>query len=287
MEISTFELLVKPIAPRILGNPAITAVARRVVQGYFLTISNLDSKDLTFRLEFIQSAPNPIDPDRTLLNNADLLFDIAGANNSIALTALPANRFRGSFRLPAGQTASVQLLPRLTPALLALPEPDLEIRGYVKLTLPALRFPVPTLPTLPTVPTLPTAPLFTVPQSDAPVKVLLNPEVRGTFLPNNFPTATSGDFDQINYPLAIASGKGLNEIMPELGGPIIIPPISPIALEAARTALQESRFAEADNSEKSQELVELMAQLDRSPENLQGLSDLLSKLEIPVQVLPA
>lgn len=275
MEISTFELLVKPIAPRILGNPAITAVARRVVQGYFLTISNLDSKDLTFRLEFIQSAPNPIDPDRTLLNNADLLFDIAGANNSIALTALPANRFRGSFRLPAGQTASVQLLPRLTPALLALPEPDLEIRGYVKLTLPAVRPPAPPFT------------LLTVPQSDAPVKVLLNPEVRGTFLPNNFPIATSGDFDQINYPLAIASGKGLNEVMPEPGGPIIIPPISPIALEVARTALQESRFAEADNSEKSQELVELMAQLDRSPENLQGLSDLLSKLEIPVQVLPA
>ncbi|MBD2092701.1 hypothetical protein H6F67_22885 [Microcoleus sp. FACHB-1515] len=275
MEISTFELLVKPIAPRILGNPAITAVARRVVQGYFLTISNLDSKDLTFRLEFVQSNPNPVDPDRSLLNNADLIFDIAGANNPITLTALPANRFRGSFRLPAGQTASVQLLPRLTPPLLAAAEPDLEVRGYVSLTLPALRRPTPPFS------------LFTEPQSDAPVKVLLNPEVRGTFLPNNFPTATNGDFDQINYPLAIASGKGLNEIVPEPGGPIIIRPIDLDLLEPVRRGLLESRFAEADNLEKSQTLVELMAQLDRSPENLQGLSDLLSKLDIPVQVMPA
>jgi hypothetical protein len=54
-----------------------------------------------------------------------------------------------------------------------------------------------------------------------PVKVLLNPEIRGTFLPNDFPSPpnipanTELDFDQINYTLAIASGKGLNEIPPE------------------------------------------------------------------------
>lgn len=277
MEISTFELLVKRIAPRRLLPAALRPVARRVVQGYFLTISNLDSKDLMFRLEFTQSNPNPVDPDRTILNNADLLIDIAGANAPITLSPLASNpnRFRGMFLLPANQTASVQLLPRLTPALLAAAEPDVEIRGYVNLTLPALRRS-----------DLPLS-LFTEAQSATPVKVLLNPEVRGTFLPNNFPTDASGDLDQINYPLAIASGKGLNEIVPEPGGPIIIPPIDLTLLEGVRTGLLEPRFAETDNLERAQGLVELMAQLDRSPENLQGLSDLLSKLEIPVQVMPA
>lgn len=275
MEISTFELLVKPIAPRIPGRPDISAVARRVIQGYFLTITNLESKDLTFRLELNQSAPNPVDPDRSILNNADLIFDIAGANNPISLFSPAANRFRGSFRLPAGQTASVQLLPRLTPALLAAAEPDLEIRGYVTLTLPALRRPAPPFS------------LFTEAQSPTPVKVLLNPEVRGTFLANDFPANTSGDFDQINYPLAIASGKGLNEITPEPGGPIVIRPIDVGVLDSVRAGLLEPLFLEADNQEKSQGLVELMAQLDRSPENLQGLSDLLSKLDIPVRVSPA
>ncbi|NJL22445.1 MAG: hypothetical protein HC895_19150, partial [Leptolyngbyaceae cyanobacterium SM1_3_5] len=185
MEISTFELLVKRIAPRRLLPPAIRPVARRVIQGYFLTISNLDSKDLMFRLEFTQSNPTPADPDRTILNNVDLIVDIAGANTPTTLFPLASNpnRFRGMFPLPAGQTASVQLLPRLTPALLAAAEPDLEIRGYVTLTLPALR------------PSGLPLSLFAEPQSAAPVKVLLNPEVRGTFLPNNFPTDTTGDLD--------------------------------------------------------------------------------------------
>ena len=39
------------------------------------------------------------------------------------------------------------------------------------------------------------------------------------FYPTVFP-GSGGDFDQINYPLELASGKGLNEIKPEPGGPI-------------------------------------------------------------------
>lgn len=269
MEISTFELLVKPIAPRITGNAAITAVARRVVQGYFLTISNLESKPLTYRLDFFQSTPNPPDPDRTLLNNVDLLIDIAGANTPIPLTQ-SGNRFSGSFRLPAKQTATVQLLPRLTPEVLTNPEPDLEIRGFVVLRLPALR--------------KPGVPLSTEAQSAAPVKVLLNPEIRGTFLPNTFPASDSGDFDQINYPLAIATGKGLNEVKPDPGGPIIVGPVLSDVIESIDRIQVEPQFADADTLEKIQGLVELMSQLDASPENLQSVSDLLSKLEIPIQV---
>jgi hypothetical protein len=199
LAISTFELLVKPIAPRAVGNDALNAVARRIVQGYFLTITNLESVDLTFRLEFRISSPNPADPDRTLFGNADLVFDIAGANTPILLSGnASSSTFRGSFRLPAGQTASVQLLPK--PSLFAQSDPDFEVRGYVVLSLPALR----QRPGF----------LFEA-QASEPVNVLLSPEIRGTFLPNRYPDSLSGDFDQINYALPIASGKALNQVESE------------------------------------------------------------------------
>ena len=198
MEISTFELLVKRIAPT---PPAPLDVARRVVQGYFLTITNLESKDLTFRIQFFISKPNPADPDRTLFDNVKLFYDIAGDNEEFTLLgSVNSTVFSRSFVLPAMQTASVQLLPILKPSLLSNPAPDFEVRGYVTLRLPAL------------------GPISNQkPQSDTPVKVLINPEIRGTFLPNSFPNGSAEDFDQINYPLAIASGKALNEIAPDQG----------------------------------------------------------------------
>jgi hypothetical protein len=268
MELSTFELLVKPIAPRV--NPALEAVARRAVQGYFLTLTNLDSKDITFRLTFVISQPNPADPDRTLFNNADLIYDIAGANMSAPLSGgALSTSFSGFVRIPAKQTASVQLLPRLTPELLALAEPDLEVRGYVNLTVPAL---------------FKSISQGFVPQSDAPVPVLLNPETRGTFLPNGYPADLSGDFDQINYGMAIASGKALNQLMPDPGRPILIPPVLSNVLERLQTSAPFPVISEDDVAQLTEELVLRMAQLDRSPENLQSFSDLLSKLDIPLRV---
>ena len=211
MEVSTFELLVKRIAPP----PASRAVARRVVQGYFLSISNLEDEEFLYTLDFHISLPNPPDPDRTLANNAAVFLDIAGANELLNLSPAGATvsttQFSTSFRLGAKQTASLQLLPNLTPDLLEDPNPDLEVRGFVQLRLPAVSGGSGNSPVL-----------QLEPQSNRPVKVLLNPEIRGTFLPNNFPRG-GNDFDQINYPLALASGKGLNEIEPEPGGPILIP----------------------------------------------------------------
>ena len=204
-----------------------------------------------------------------MFNNADLLVDIAGANTPITLSGgVTATSFSGSFRLPAGQTASVQLLPKLPLSLLSDPNPDLEVRGYVKLTLPAL---------------FKNIREGFVSQSAAPVKVLLNPEIRGTFLPNTYPTSLTGDFDQINYALAIASGKALNEVTPEPSRPILIGPILTDVL-AEMKAEVAPRFIEGTPVEQAQSLVGLMAQLDFSPDNLQSFSDLLSKLEIPIQV---
>ena len=265
MEISTFEILTKRIAPPI---PGLEAVARRVVQGYFLTISNLEAIDLRYRIEFIVSLPVPADPNKILLKNAFLVIDVEGINTPVSLTQDPVKPklYRGFFTIPAHKTASVQLLPilpaSLTPGLL-------EVRGYVSLFLPSRRIFPP------------------APQSKKPVKVLLNPEIRGTFLPNDFSPLTTSplDFDQINYTLAIASGKALNEIPPEPGKFITIdlPIVAPI-LEELRNGTLDSASLEADNSEKAQILVQLLAQLDASDVNLKDLNAVMQKFDIPVKM---
>jgi hypothetical protein len=269
MEISTFEILTKPIAPPIPSAPELAPVARRVVQGYFLTISNLEAIDLRYRIEFTVSLPVPADPNKILLNNTFLVVDVEGINTTVALTQQPGKPkvYRGFFKIPAHKTASVELLPilpaALTPGLL-------EVRGYVSLFLPPhRRFPRP------------------VPQSEKPVKVLLNPEIRGTFLPNDFPSLSRNlpDFDQISYTLAIASGKALNEIPPEPGLPIIIdlPIVEPI-LEELRNGTLDSPSLDADNSEKAQMLVQLLAQLDTNNVNLKELNTVMDKFDIPIRM---
>ncbi|MEO1622561.1 MAG: hypothetical protein AAFU53_16195 [Cyanobacteria bacterium J06632_3] len=286
MEISTFELLVKRIAPLPPpGTPnaaALASVARRVVQGYFLTISNLEDQEFLYTLDFHISLPTPPDPDRTLANNTIALIDVAGANEPLTLfpttATVSTTRFTTSFRLGAKQTASVQLLPELTPALLANPNPDLEVRGFVNLRLPAV-FGTGPFP----------APFQRVPQSDSPVRVLLNPEIRGTFLPNEFPDSGT-DFDQINYPLELASGQGLNEIAPDPGGPIFIPnPPIPIPGLIDQLSLREQLVVDlAPLSEEEQiaALAGVIGQIEPSEENLKNVSDLLSKLNIPIAMEP-
>ena len=266
MEISTFEILTAPIAPVVGIPPALIPVARRVVQGYFLTISNLEAISVRYRIEFSISLPVPADPNKILLNNAVLIVDVEGLNTPIALTQVPNNPkvYRGFFTIPAHKTASVQLLPKLpdvlTPGLL-------EVRGYVSLFRVRNQFPF--FPPLP------------------PVKVLLNPEIRGTFLPNNFPAPanTEFDFDQINYTLALASGKGLNEIPSQPGFPfsIDLPTFEPF-LQELRNGTLDLASLETDKSEKAQMLVLLLAELDANEVSLKDLNTVMEKLDIPVRM---
>jgi len=271
MEISTFELLAKPIAPVMGIPPALLPVARRIVQGYFLTISNLEPIDLRYRIEFTVSLPVPPDPNKILIDkkNAFLVVDVEGANFEVPLAQVKGKPkvYRAFFTIPAHKTASVELLPKLPEAL----DPGLlEVRGYVSLFLPLRRvFPRP------------------VPQSRTPVKVLLNPEIRGTFLPNDFPSRanTGFDFDQINYTLAIASGKGLNEITPEKGleFSLELQTIEPI-LEQLRNGTLDLESLEADTSEKAQMLVQLLAEFDANDVNLKDLNAVMEKFDIPVRM---
>jgi len=162
--------------------------------------------------------------------------------------------------------------------LLTNPNPGLEVRGFAELRLPALfKFNPNGKPII-----------QRLPQSDRPVKVLLTPEIRGTFLPNNFPEG-GGDFDQISYPLELASGKGLNEIEPEAGGPIFEIPQKRVSELMERLPLRERPvldLASLTEEDRDAALVEVISQIQPSPENLQNVSDLLSKLNIPIAMQP-
>lgn len=269
MEISTFELLAKPIAPPVPTAPELTPVLRRVVQGYFLTISNLEAIDLRYRIEFAVSLPVPADPNKIPIDgvNVRLIIDVEGTNTPLSLTQIgSSNIYRGFFRIPAGKTASVELLP-IVPA--ALSPGTLEVRGYVSLFLhPRRFFPGP------------------LPPTKEGARVLLNPEIRGTFLPNGFPGVVGDlDFDQINYTLAIASGKALNLLPPAICGPIIIdPPVIMPVLQELRSGNLELASSEADNSEKAQMLVQLLAELEPNEANFKALNTVMDKLDIPVKM---
>jgi hypothetical protein len=276
IRVSTFELLVKPIAPRAPLPIDFVGVARRVIQGYFLTITNLQDVDIRFSFRFLSSAPTPDNLDRRLSrNNVDLLYDIAGNNLSLeTILALSPSIFfpntyllSGSFILPAQQTATVQLLPRLTSSLLNDPEPDFEVRGFVELSIP-LAFRDGQIQA----------------QVDEPVEVLLQPEIRGTFLPNDLDASTDVDFDQINYSLIPANGQALNVIEPAGFTPVSI--TSEIT-EEVRRALESNLLPVEILSPENQisqftQLVANLSQIEPNDENLSQLSRLLADVNIPI-----
>ena len=196
MNVSHFELIFKPQSP--------VPPADTVLQGYFLSISNLEDVDLSFRLDFVTS---PIaDPMRTLSGNTVVIVDIAGGNNDFAyeLVGGPAAK---SFRLnqlvkiPAHATAKIAVLPDDP-----FPKPigdgtadpaDYEARGYVTLRLPALLEIV-------------GKSVKVVRQLDRPANVLLTPQNRATYFRDG-KTIES----QTQSSLPLASGSALNEIPAE------------------------------------------------------------------------
>ncbi len=175
MFVSSFELLVKPIAPP----PFDPAVARRAVQAYFLTLSNLNpvgDADVALSVQFT-ATPG--------LNNNELVAIVdMGAGNIFSdlvpdpVTGKPSQ----PLTLPSGMTALVLLQPDLSkaapnPASLAVA--NLEVRGYVELSLSPF-------------------------SANKTAEILVTPQIRGTFIPVD-PASASADFDQQSYTLPTAN----------------------------------------------------------------------------------
>ncbi|GAB3641529.1 hypothetical protein [Spirosoma arcticum] len=204
--LSTFELLVKRIAPTPGGpaNPA-NAPFRRVVQGYFLTISHIpdaNSGPLSLQMRF---TTNIIDEDilnpnnrfyrgligSTLQNsNHSFVVDNAGAQTTTLLTALPplvsSQPFESTpFTIQPGQTIAAALFPNVGNAFVLSTE-NLAVRGYAE--------------------------IVTANDVIANEQLLISAEQRGTFLDNDYPLFNNPDmldFDQISYSLDLAGGRAL------------------------------------------------------------------------------
>ncbi|MEO0627897.1 MAG: hypothetical protein AAFY91_12965 [Bacteroidota bacterium] len=208
--ISSFELLVKRIAPS-SGNPAVDAPFRRVVQGYFLHISNPNDREVLFRIRarfpsWNNSSPDQL-KDRELVGgnenrrNHIYTYDITGGSNSgqdvsepmSCLTSRNGSKTLITSNLTIGpyQTASFKLLPDLSSPRIDVNNPRFEVRGYLEIAL------VRETPAITPAPN--------------PVDLLFTPETRGTFLDNSYPdfsgSGTNLDFDQIAYSMPTSTGS--------------------------------------------------------------------------------
>lgn len=283
MEISNFELLLKPQSP---ASPSGSLAVDRVLQGYFLEISNLEPVPLKYALEFVIAPPPAGTPNqefRSLAGNTLCIVDTGGTDNRFGTLggSLASSVFTPRFpvssplpmpaaserliTVPARGTALVALLPSafgvidpIEPTPLALP--NFEVRGFVRIRLPAIfrsGFP------------------FLQRQLDRPAKVLLTPQNRATFL-----TATGAISDQTQTGLPLASGKALNEIVPEFG--LAFPIATPLQNEAL--AMLAGAYLENVPAELQGDLLALL--LARLPEDadMPALNRALVQQKIPVQV---
>jgi hypothetical protein len=182
IQISPFELLIKPIAPvkKSPGEPpALKALKRTIIQGYFLTISNLEKKERELIISYVISAPETAAPDdatvtRILENKTFITYDIAGQNKDLAFRRVEEEenkyfRYKSdSFILPSLATVSVQLLPNAE-SIVGNPEVKLEVRGFCEI----------------------------IADNGVTGELFLNPEIRGTFIPNELFTAGNDDLKNL------------------------------------------------------------------------------------------
>lgn len=207
--LTTFELLVKRIAPTPGGpaNPA-NAPFRRVVQGYFLTISHIpddNSAALSLRMRFTTNiiGQDILDPNNrfyrglvgTSLANSNHSFvvDNAGVQTTTLLAALvplvSSQPFESApFTIQPGQTISAALFPNVGNPFVLSTE-NLAVRGYAE--------------------------ILTENGQPANEQLLISAEQRGTLLDNDYPVFNNADildFDQISYSLPLAGGRALIRI---------------------------------------------------------------------------
>ena len=218
MLLSTFELLLKNITPN-EGN--IPDSNRKILQGYFLTISNPTNVSLNLRLQF-----NAITPD---LDRSQLIVfsDTLGSNDDSNLTV--NNTY--DFALGAKDTGLVILQPNI---LTLNPDVDtVEFRGYVEVF---IRQAFPSFP------------------SSSARQLLFTPEHRGTFLPNSVST----EFDQLSTLVPTSTGAALMDVDVIVDPPFIFPPLLPQPSFPPITPV--SNGISGDDFARLQQVMETMAQ---------------------------
>ncbi len=200
MFVSTFELLLnKPQLPGPLINsvPNLAPIGRELIQGYFLTISNLESRDITLLVSFkvikgfSETKFDEITTEAFYDFNGDnfdeTIIDVAPTKNTRSyILTLPAFD-TGLFILQPDPKLLVDLLQQTNPTDEDIKKTEVEIRGYVSIQL--------------------------LPSNSQETNILLTPEHRGTFYnlkellkgENSDPLAVQPA--QIAYSLPVAGGN--------------------------------------------------------------------------------
>ena len=237
MLLSTFELLLKKITPN-AGN--ISGSDRKILQGYFLNVSNPTTTNSRIRLRFNATTPS-LDPSKLL----DAL-DTGGSNDfSGTLVAAGPNQFNYDFTLNAGDTGLFILQPNIT--TLNPNTDEVEVRGFVEVFI--------------------LVPFLFIP--DSTKQLLLTPEHRGTFLPS--PNNSSNDFDQLNVAIPTSTGAGLMNA--DLLSTFRIPPRFPAPDFPVRE--NPDTFFEASNSEQLQ--VSLPQIINTMAERIEAIEESLTQ----------
>ncbi len=195
MLVSTFEVLVKPQLPRVSDLPpgipipaGFDNLSRNVIQGYFLTVANVNFFPVTVSVVFTIKFPE--DPGGAILSPVSFdefinAVDISGVN-LFATKLIPEivpqnNKARLTFTLPENGTGLLILQPNILNAKV-IADAKFEARGYVEIFLSSL-------------------------SGSDEATLLITPEQRGTFFkdPNGATPADVG-LDQIAYALPISNG---------------------------------------------------------------------------------
>lgn len=192
--ISTFELLLKPQLPKQVTDniPSLKAVTRTILQGYFLTVSNIESVGVNLSLTLVTRTP--------ALDTRDVLatIDVIGQNNTLGIgttlpvTPLPAGqptpgpgqavKTKYDFFLNPNDTCLIVIQPDATkPKVLA--DASFEARGYAELSISSRSM-----------------------QTTA--NVLVTAEHRGTFFDGDNKAALG----EVAYALPLATGGSLIEL---------------------------------------------------------------------------
>ncbi len=198
MLVSTFEVLVKPQFPRLPGSPLpqIDQLTRNVIQGYFLTIANVNFFPVTVSLVFTIRFPEGTTVRPKSFDDFIQAVDISGENllpgPSSTVKLVPEivpqnNKARITFTLPENGTGLLILQPNILDTKLdLLTETNFEARGYVEIFLSSLSG-----------------------SNDA--TLLVTPEQRGTFYRSSVDGTIAGEtLDQIAYSLPVSNGGVFN-----------------------------------------------------------------------------
>ncbi len=191
MLVSTFEVLLKPQFPKAVPSaPDFSIITRTVIQGYFLTLANVNPFDVTVSLVFTVKFPQD-DTTEVPTSFKDFIdaIDITGKNlfnlQLVPEAAPHSNKAQVIFTIPSETTSLFILQPDFINNQQLLKDANFEARGYVEIFRHASPLPL----------------------SSKSATLLVTPQLRGTFFKDLAASDVANiGLDQVAYDLPVSNG---------------------------------------------------------------------------------